>query len=413
MKILLVTDHFCGISNPNANRIGSWVTHFCAQNTTVYVAQTEIFEALNTADLPKNCSVIQLKMRSGVGSKIGIFLGESSFFYRIFSWVYYLVTKNALHQNFLWHFKNQKIMQQLAFTPHDLVITTAPSFGTFDVGAYMHKKTGCCWVADYRDLYTSKQHRVRSTHFSRLLLDKINVGLEQKMLRTAHCITTATATMQQELKAILPQKNVVVIENGYDALLQNFDFHKETGECLKLLYFGKWVTTQDIDNVLLKGLELFVKTYPNAPIKLQLVGSQSPEMARRLAQFKHLLQVMELVAWQPLAQGLELVARAHVLLQLSIRHSAGISGTKTYTYIKAKKPIIFIQPDGGEIQQIFDALGVAHHASTPQEVAALLHFFYKKLENNQSFVLNTPDSALQMYSRAHQAEKLWRLISVV
>jgi hypothetical protein len=408
MKIIIITDHFEGNSTPNAHRVRGLVQCFGAKKgVDIYVFQSQATTPPH-APLPR-CTVVNMPMRSGFCSKIGSMLWKYRIFYRIFSWVYFILTKNNLHQNFLWHFK--KNAADLVLEPSDVVICTAPSFGTLWVGDYLQQKFNCKYYADYRDLFTTQQHRVRSTHPSRRLYDACNRHfLEKKMVQNATAITTATDTMRHELMQIFGQKTIHTITNGYDQELDDFDFEKTQNHTLTLVYFGTLVYTQDIDNQFFEGLEIFVTQQPTAKISVIFVGTDQAALNQRLVKFPVLAPYIVCTKWLPLHQGLELVAKAHILVQFSIKNSAGIAGTKTYTYIKARKAILFVQPDGGEIQRIFDDLQITTGVHTACEVAQVLYAYYQRFCANEPLAPVVDAQKLEKYSRHFQSQRYWDLL---
>jgi glycosyltransferase involved in cell wall biosynthesis len=101
-------------------------------------------------------------------------------------------------------------------------MTSGPPMSTHLGGLLLKKMTGACWIADFRDPWTTMQEWKGEAFRSDMAL-RIERWLERKTVSAADGIITTAPSVTRYFQSLLPQEErgkVITITNGYD----NSDF---------------------------------------------------------------------------------------------------------------------------------------------------------------------------------------------
>lgn len=395
-RIIIISNHFEKESSANANRIRSWVHCFLADGKNVLVVQ-QTDEKAYLKKKSNHLSIQKINLKNTFFSRLE---HKTSFLKRVYAWVYFIIYKVPIHKNFLYHFK--KVESNFKITSKDLVITTAPNYSTFNVGFYLKKKYNCQWIADYRDVWSS-QSRVRKQHFSRKILEILNSKIEKKLISKADKITTVTNSMMNELQAIFPLKEIKLIANGYEDYFENFDFNQQEKDFFCISYLGSLYHNQDEENIFFKALEKFVSEKENPKIKVVFLGTN---ISTRIKKFPILNKYISQEKWLDTSLIPNYLAKSHVLLHFGLKGSSGMATAKIYAYLKAQKPILFINSYQGEIFDLLEKYQAGIYVNGLNETIYILKKLYNEFLNQKNFMLQTDAKKLKELSRKKQAEIL-------
>ncbi len=417
MKIIIVANAYQNSSTPCALRVRSWVMCFLAAGMEVVVIQNAEKKTNRGADShafdTEKLRIISLDCGQEYWYRKVVFLKKNPLtlpFYRFVAWVYYLLTQNLLGKDLLAAFKSASVLDFWA-AKTDVVLSTSPSFTTVFLARHIQKKYACRWIADYRDAWVSAENKHNETHFSRQLYDKINVRLEQKLMRHAHFLTAVSQGMVDELRKRLPKKQVFLIENGYDDVLETINFDGSDAAVFRVSYLGSLYADLAWEQIFFEGFKGFLNQFPDAWVAFYFIGTDPkfilPLMENR---YSFAQKYVHVLSWLPLVDTLPYLQKTHLLLHISYGQAKGLRTTKTYTYLKVQKPIVFINPDGSESQKLIEAYDAGFFAEKSADLTAVLVLFYQQFLERRAIKLDNDSKDFAPLSRVYQAQKMLELI---
>lgn len=232
----------------------------------------------------------------------------------------------------------------------DLVISTGPPHSVHLIASELKRKFAIKWIADFRDPWTSLYYLndFKLSKFSR----KRNKKLEIEVLNNADTVVTVSNFLKQELSS-KTNKPVKVVTNGYDD-----EFVEEADglldEKFSISYIGL-LPKQSNSNLLwevLGELKKEEKQFKN-DLEIVLVGNICDEAIFSIKK-NQLEENLKVVGYVPHSESVKLQRRAQVLLLLipKTEGAKGIITGKVFEYLKAKRPILAIGPEDGDLAEI-------------------------------------------------------------
>ena len=213
----------------------------------------------------------------------------------------------------------------------------------------LHQKNNIKWIADFRDPWTSLYYNddFKQGSFAK----KRNNKLEISVLKNADCILTVSDTLKKEFSKV--SKNVEVITNGFDDEVLITE-QKALDKKFTISYIGL-LPKQSNPKVLFKVLKKLKEgnTSFSKDLKINLIGDISDEVKQEVA-VNNLSNNVNFVGYVPHEKAIEYQKKAQVLLLLipKVKQSKGILTGKLFEYLKAKRPILAIGPEDGDLSKI-------------------------------------------------------------
>jgi hypothetical protein len=112
----------------------------------------------------------------------------------------------------------------------------------------------------------------------------------------------------------------------------------------------------------------------------------------------------------PHAEALALEKSSHVLLLVAHRGRGDVPSSKLYEYIGLRKPVLLCPSDSGVMEQTLRACGLAHVASTPEEVQVTLTKLVQDYLSTGAVPVEPVEAEVQAFSRRRQTERLADLL---
>jgi glycosyltransferase involved in cell wall biosynthesis len=299
----------------------------------------------------------------------------------------------------------KKALELIESEKIDVVITSGPPHSTHLIGEKIKKKTGIRWIADFRDPWTDIYY-YKELYHSRIAtwFDKI---LEKKVLSNADKIITVSEEVGKLLLKKIPTKagKIVVIPNGYD----ESDFVQARpmqNEFFTITYTGTISMSYRIES--------FVEAIYQLPsdvkgkIKIRFVGNV-PDEILQLFKLKNLGFMVEVLGYIPHDQAIDQMLSASMLL-MAIPDSPdnkGIVTGKFFEYLAAKRPILAIGPQGGDV----DILIQKCHAGklfNYNDKDKMLHFIQDIYEKVQNGTFLSETTGAQMFTRKNLTAELFK-----
>jgi hypothetical protein len=406
VKAIIVTNDFYYTNTANAARVKSMVKCFTEAQVEVLVIQQ--IDICNPNYQPQKdnykhnkLKVLLLNLNSGLQGTIASNM-QNNKLYRLASWLYFVINKAAAGYNLIPLLND--LLHAYNINDNDIVICTAPNTATFKVGHHLHKKYGCKWIADYRDVLTTHSGRVRKTHFSRQLHDLIMQYYEHKWVATCALITTVTQSMAVQLIK-QHQKPLHVIANGYDDEIEGFNFDQELDKCLNITYLGSKYINQN-DDIFWEAINQLYAQQPETKILINYIGAtpNKDKISDGVAQ--HWLIVKPRAAIESITP---ILAQSHVLLHFGLKNARDMATAKIYTYLKACKPIWYINPYEGELYDLIEGNHAGLYSHSIQETSLVLAKILNDYAQKKRFYLAHNGPKVLAYARELQSKEMLKL----
>ena len=243
------------------------------------------------------------------------------------------------------------LQKYLNKTEIDVIISTGPPHSMHLIAEKLHQKNDVKWIADFRDPWSDIYY---SKDFNELSFAKNkNKKLEDLVLKNADCVLTVSNTLKKEFLNIA--KRVEVITNGFDN-----DFLKPSQESLDkkftISYIGLLPKQSNPKN-LFRVLQLLCSQHRNFKNDLQLnfIGDISDAVKKAVLKNK-LIDNTCFIDYVAHAKAMEYQRKAQVLLLVipNTEKDKGILTGKLFEYLIAKRPVLAIGPEDGDLAQILE-----------------------------------------------------------
>lgn len=216
----------------------------------------------------------------------------------------------------------------------DAIIATGDPFILFDYASKLSKEFDIPWIADYRDPWSQNMSNKLNHGFS-----FINKYLEKRALRNVSCISTVDQVFKIKIASLLPKKEFHILPNGFDPdSIEKVRFIEQNNEFLQIAFVGTIYDWHPIRSFL-EVLNNYINTFPEAKIKLNLIGINIPDEINLLVSnnFPALKNYVTISPKLPNSFLLEVLAKNNVMLLFNYY---AYSGTKIYDYIGIKRKVI-------------------------------------------------------------------------
>ena len=284
----------------------------------------------------------------------------------------------------------------------DVIISTGPPHSMHLIAEKLHQKNTVKWLADFRDPWSDLYY---NKDFNQLAFAKNkNKRLEERILRNSDCILTVSNSLKEELEKTA--KKVEVITNGFDD-----EFSASNNVILdtkfSISYIGL-LPKQSNPKLLfkvLKGLckesEIFKKD-----LKLNFIGDISEEVKVEILANK-LDENTDFVGYVSHQEAIAYQNKSQVLLLLipNVKNNEGILTGKLFEYLKAKRPILAIGPEKGDLATILQETnsGVIVNFDAEEKLKLEIVALYQKYKEDK---LTVNFNNIEKYHRKELTKKL-------
>jgi glycosyltransferase involved in cell wall biosynthesis len=299
----------------------------------------------------------------------------------------------------------KKALELIKSEKIEVVITSGPPHSTHLIGEKIKERTGIRWIADFRDPWTDIYY-YKELYHSRIAtwFDKI---LEKKVLSNADKIITVSEEVGKLLLKKIPNESakIIVIPNGYDEA----DFTNARpmkNEFFTITYTGTISMSYRIESFVEAIYQLPDEIKTN--IKIRFVGNVPDEIVH-LFKSKSLDFMVEMLGYIPHDQAISQMLGASMLL-MSIPDSPdnkGIVTGKFFEYLAAKRPILAIGPQGGDVDILIQKCR-AGKLFGYDDKEKMLHYIldiYGKIQNG-TFLSET--TGAEMFTRRNLTAELFK-----
>lgn len=232
----------------------------------------------------------------------------------------------------------------------DVVITTGPPHSLHLIGLQLKKAIGVKWISDFRDPWTDIDY------FHQLPLSKNAKAKhhqqEQEVLLNSDAVLVVGNTMKENYKKF--SKNIHVITNGFDS---NIDEVKETvlDKKFSITHIGMMNADRN-PLVLWKVLSNLCEENKEfeQDLEIKLIGKVAEKIDESIK--KHQLENILKINYLPHNEVKKHQQKSQVLLLAinNVPSAKGILTGKIFEYLQAKRPILAIGPENGDLAEILN-----------------------------------------------------------
>lgn len=284
----------------------------------------------------------------------------------------------------------------------DCIISTGPPHSMHLIAKQLKKKNNIKWIADFRDPWTDLYYNNVFKQLS--FAKKKNKELEKSVLENADCILIVSNSLKNDFAKIA--KKVEVITNGFDEEVLK-DESVILDSKFTISYIGL-LPKQSNPTVFFNVIQQLCEsnsTFKN-DVKLLFVGDISNEVKLAVQQ-NNLSEITEYKDYVSHKEAIAYQKKSQVLLLLipNVQNSAGILTGKLFEYLTAKRPILALGPEKGDLNDILthtNAGVVINHSNEAQLLTEIIRL-YQQYKNG---TLTVKSRNIEQYHRKNLTEKL-------
>lgn len=291
----------------------------------------------------------------------------------------------------------------------DAIISTGPPHSMHLIAEKLKISTQIPWIADFRDPWSGLYYTTdfKLSNFAK----KRNEKLENGVLKNADTVITVGDFLKKELEG---KANLVeVITNGYDQ--EAFTQEKITLDATFSIAHIGLLPKQSNPIILWKVLQEIcsVDDEFSNHLELQMTGSVSEEVMNSIASHS-LSKYVRSNGYVQHEKAIELQRKAQVLLLLipKVENAKGIITGKIFEYVQAKRPILAIGPEDGDVATILEetSSGVIINFDDAEKLKATILGMYSDFKKKRLVVSS---KNIKKYHRKALTEKLAKVIKEI
>ena len=284
----------------------------------------------------------------------------------------------------------------------DTIISTGPPHSMHLIANKLRQKNNIKWIADFRDPWSDLYYNKDFNQLS--FVKNKNKKLEEAVLKNADCVLTVSNSLKEEFSKTA--NRVEVITNGFDdEVLKENNIIKDTK--FTISYIGL-LPKQSNPKVLFKVLKELCfcnKDFKN-DLKLNFIGDISDEVKTEISN-NQLNENTNFVGYVNHNKAIEYQKKAQVLLLLipNIEKSKGILTGKLFEYLTAKRPILAIGPEEGDLSEILKETnsGIIVDFDDEKKISSEILKLYNQYKEGS---LKVQSKNIEKYHRKQLSKKL-------
>ena len=286
----------------------------------------------------------------------------------------------------------------------DLIISTGPPHTVHLIGYRLKCKFGLPWVADFRDPWTEidfYQHLNLSGY-----ADRKHKMLEQKVLNRADLVVSVGNKMAQSFSQKTETKQVV-ISNGYDDDDVPKTKNQVDSERFILMHVGS-INKDRNHSIFFEAIKSLIEEDSefSDQFEFHLIGKldHSVHVDVEKNGLQKWLKVWPYIPHAEVIQKLQTAAVLYLPLN-NTQNADGILTGKVFEYFAAKRPILAIGPENGDLGSLLKETetGETINFDDLDKLKRVLHELFSKYQQNRLVVSST---GVENYSRKNLTAKL-------
>ncbi|WP_369800499.1 glycosyltransferase family 4 protein [Tenacibaculum sp. Bg11-29] len=423
MKVLIITYYWVPAGGSGVQRWLKFVKYLRDFNIepvvyTVDEAKYPIIDESLKSDVPKNIEVLKKTIwepnnflsifkKKETKTSAGFLNPNPTFFGKILQYVranYFIPDARKF-----WIKPSVKYLEKyLKENKIDAIITTGPPHSLHLIGLALKKKTNVKWIADFRDPWTAIDY------FHQLPLTKKAIKkhnqLEQEVLENADASLVVGETMKVNYKPF--SNNIHVVTNGYDSE-ENEKIVPVLDTKFSITHIGLMNSDRN-PKILWKALaELSEENnaFKN-DLEIKLIGKLSEDVVVDLE--KHQFKNVKKINYVPHKEVQQYQRNSQVLLLAvnNVPSAKGIITGKIFEYLQAKRPILAIGPEDGDLAEILKNTnsGTIVDFNDKEAIKRTVLSLYKSYKEN---TLQVSSRNIEQYHRKELTKQLSVIVKQV
>lgn len=297
----------------------------------------------------------------------------------------------------------------------DCILSTSPPESAHCVAAYVARRTGLPWVADFRDPWLRGIYRRYPTHWQEAWQSRF----EAHTVCQARLVIANTREACEDFRQRYPgqpQSKFQTVPNGFDPA--EFDAlarpERDNG-AFRLVHAGGLTLERDPLPFIRAFARVREKLAPRIRLTLELTGPLDPrflEAARQLG----LGPDLDVRGWVSRELALQSLAAADcgVLLEAFRPGAELVVPLKLYDYLGAGLPVLAVAPEGAATSLVCDLnAGLAVDAPDEERIASTLAELVNQVRREGPRIRTRIRGAAAEFERGRQIERLAGLIGQV
>ncbi len=296
------------------------------------------------------------------------------------------------------YLKNHKI---------DVIISTGPPHSMHLIGLKLKKQLGIKWISDFRDPWTEIDY------FKQLPLTKKAIEkhhqLEQEVLINSDMVIVVGETMKQ--KYLKHNKRIKVLTNGFDTFQTSLT--QKLDSSFSITHVGSMNSDRN-PKILWKVLKEMCDTNSDFKndLKIKFIGEIDDSVIQDIKVFDS--KTVERIPYVDHKDVNSYQVYSQILL-LSINNvpsARGIITGKIFEYLQAKRPILAIGPEDGDVADILKNTNAGIIVDFNNKIklrASILDFYNKYKKGN----LHVKLGSIDQYYRKNITSQLAQVIKKI
>ncbi|RBW61282.1 glycosyl transferase family 1 [Tenacibaculum sp. E3R01] len=365
LKVLIVTYYWVPAGGSGVQRWLKFVKYLRSFGIepVIYTVENPNYPLVDTSlciDIPENIEIIKSPIlepnnllsrfkKKGSKTSAGFLNPNPTFFGKILQYIranYFIPDA----RKFWVKPSVKKLKNYLKENTVDILITTGPPHSMHLIGLQLKKELGIKWVADFRDPWTDIDY------FHQLPLTKKSIKkhhkLEKEVLKKADATLVIGKTMKENYCDY--SNKIYVVTNGYD----NEEDQKEKinlDETFSITHIGLMNADRN-PKILWEVLDEICKEnvqFSN-DLEIKLIGKVAKEIDETLE--KYSFKGVKKINYVPHNEVLNYQKKSQILLLAvnNVPSAKGIITGKIFEYLQAKRPILAIGPENGDLAEILN-----------------------------------------------------------
>ncbi len=296
--------------------------------------------------------------------------------------------------------------QYLKTNKIDVVVSTGPPHSMHLIAQKLKQKLDIKWIADFRDPWTDLYYNAAFNQLS--FAKKRNKRLETTVLKNADCVLTVSNSLKKEFDKTASR--VEVITNGFDDEVLSNKTHV-LDKKFSISYIGL-LPKQSNPKLLFKILQKLSieNTDFKNDLKINFIGDISDDVKDDILS-NNLQENVEFIGYVSHKKAIEYQKKAQVLLLLipNVEKSEGILTGKLFEYLTAKRPILAMGSETGDLSEILKNTnaGIVIDFDNEEKLTLEIRRLYQKYQEG-NLVVNSKN--IQQYHRKELTKSLSEII---
>ena len=288
----------------------------------------------------------------------------------------------------------------------DAIITTGPPHSLHLIGLQLKQQLGLKWISDFRDPWTEIDyfHQLPLTKKSK----KKHKKLEQKVLQNSDAVLVVGKTMKENFKQF--SKNIHVITNGFDTEKNILKTRGVLDVKFSITHIGLMNADRN-PKILWEVISELIKENSNfkKDIEIKLIGKIADDVEDSLLKLPN--EIINKIGYVSHQKVKKYQQESQVLLLAvnKVPSAKGIITGKIFEYLQAKRPILAIGPENGDLAEILSETnsGVIVGFDNKKQLKEEILQLYSDFKNDKLIV---DSKNIEQYHRKELTRKLSEVI---